>query len=59
MNHVSSVSMQVKNLHVRQSFSLGGTEIKVWFGLVEDLSVYFLEPQNGYVASHSSHKHSY
>lgn len=37
----------VKNLHVRQSFSLGGTEIKVWFGLVEDLSVYFLEPQNG------------
>lgn len=51
--------MQVKNLHVRQSFSLGGTEIKVWFGLVEDLSVYFLEPQNGYVASHSSHKHSY
>uniref|UniRef100_J3MR14 starch synthase n=1 Tax=Oryza brachyantha TaxID=4533 RepID=J3MR14_ORYBR len=37
----------VKNLHVRQSFSWGGTEIKVWFGLVEDLSVYFLEPQNG------------
>uniref|UniRef100_A0A0D9X573 starch synthase n=1 Tax=Leersia perrieri TaxID=77586 RepID=A0A0D9X573_9ORYZ len=37
----------VKNLHVRQSFSWGGTEIKVWHGLVEDLSVYFLEPQNG------------
>ncbi|KAG8046694.1 hypothetical protein GUJ93_ZPchr0008g14009 [Zizania palustris] len=37
----------VKNLHVRQSFSWCGTEIKVWFGIVEDLSVYFLEPQNG------------
>ncbi|KAL6659428.1 hypothetical protein ACP70R_003468 [Stipagrostis hirtigluma subsp. patula] len=37
----------VKNLHVHQSFSWGGTEIKVWFGQVEDLPVYFLEPQNG------------
>ncbi|XP_022683315.1 starch synthase 3, chloroplastic/amyloplastic [Setaria italica] len=37
----------VKNLHMHQSFSFGGSEIKVWCGLVEDLCVYFLEPQNG------------
>lgn len=37
----------VKNLHLYTSFSWGGTEIKVWTGLVEDLLVYFLEPQNG------------
>ncbi|XP_062226816.1 starch synthase 3, chloroplastic/amyloplastic-like [Phragmites australis] len=37
----------VKDLHYRQSFAWGGTEIKVWFGKVEDLPVYFLEPQNG------------
>lgn len=40
--------MQVKDLHLYQSFSWGGTEIKVWVGRVEDLTVYFLEPQNGY-----------
>ncbi|CAM0902904.1 unnamed protein product [Alopecurus aequalis] len=37
----------VKDLHCRQSFTWSGTEIKVWFGKVEDISVYFLEPQNG------------
>ncbi|KAJ1267644.1 hypothetical protein BS78_07G073200 [Paspalum vaginatum] len=37
----------VKNLHIHQTFSWGGCEIKVWRGLVEDLCVYFLEPQNG------------
>ncbi|TVU14860.1 hypothetical protein EJB05_38356 [Eragrostis curvula] len=37
----------VKDLHYRESFAWGGTEIKVWFGKVEDLPVYFLEPQNG------------
>ncbi|ONM63014.1 dull endosperm1 [Zea mays] len=37
----------VKNLHIHQSFSWGGSEIKVWRGLVEGLCVYFLEPQNG------------
>ncbi|XP_039814940.1 starch synthase 3, chloroplastic/amyloplastic-like isoform X3 [Panicum virgatum] len=37
----------VKNLHIHQSFSWGGSEIKVWRGHVEDLCVYFLEPQNG------------
>ncbi|WOL17782.1 starch synthase 3, chloroplastic/amyloplastic [Canna indica] len=37
----------VKDLHYRNSFSWNGTEIKVWFGKVEGLSVYFLEPQNG------------
>ncbi|PAN33952.1 hypothetical protein PAHAL_6G059500 [Panicum hallii] len=37
----------VRNLHIHQSFSWGGSEIKVWRGHVEDLCVYFLEPQNG------------
>jgi hypothetical protein len=46
--------MQVKNLHIYQTFSWEGSEIKVWRGLVEDLCVYFLEPQNGYVAAYSS-----
>ncbi|CAI9087174.1 OLC1v1021180C1 [Oldenlandia corymbosa var. corymbosa] len=39
---------QVKDLHYQKSYSLGGTEIKVWFGKVEGLSVYFLEPLNGF-----------
>ncbi|CAH9141803.1 unnamed protein product [Cuscuta epithymum] len=38
----------VKDLHVQKSYSWGGTDIKVWFGKVEGLSVYFLEPQNGF-----------
>ncbi|KAF8775061.1 hypothetical protein HU200_005113 [Digitaria exilis] len=37
----------VKNLHIHTSFSWEGSEVKVWRGLVEDLCVYFLEPQNG------------
>ncbi|KAK9151761.1 hypothetical protein Syun_010070 [Stephania yunnanensis] len=37
----------VKNLQFHRSYSWGGTEIKVWTGKVEGLSVYFLEPQNG------------
>ncbi|XP_051125428.1 starch synthase 3, chloroplastic/amyloplastic [Andrographis paniculata] len=37
----------VKNLHLYKSYMWGGTEIKVWVGKVEGLSVYFLEPQNG------------
>ncbi|KAG8043554.1 hypothetical protein GUJ93_ZPchr0458g22821 [Zizania palustris] len=37
----------VKDLHYHQSFTWGNTEIKVWFGKVEDIPVYFLEPQNG------------
>ncbi|XP_057513562.1 soluble starch synthase 3, chloroplastic/amyloplastic-like [Actinidia eriantha] len=37
----------VKDFHYQRSYSWGGTEIKVWFGKVEGLSVYFLEPQNG------------
>ncbi|PHT30313.1 Soluble starch synthase 3, chloroplastic/amyloplastic [Capsicum baccatum] len=40
MNHV-------KDFRFHKSYSWGGTEIKVWFGKVEGLSVYFLEPQNG------------
>ncbi|KAH6822132.1 starch synthase 3 [Perilla frutescens var. hirtella] len=38
---------QVKDLQFHKSYFWGGTEIKVWFGKVEGLSVYFLEPQNG------------
>ncbi|GMI77510.1 hypothetical protein HRI_001420300 [Hibiscus trionum] len=41
LNHVT-------DLHHQRSFSWGGTEIKVWFGKVEGLSVYFLEPLNGF-----------
>ncbi|KAK4485083.1 hypothetical protein RD792_007691 [Penstemon davidsonii] len=37
----------VKDLQFHKSYSWGGTEIKVWLGKVEGLSVYFLEPQNG------------
>ncbi|EPS64175.1 hypothetical protein M569_10602, partial [Genlisea aurea] len=37
----------VKDLQFFKSYSWGGTEIKVWSGKVEGLSVYFLEPQNG------------
>ncbi|KAM1005164.1 hypothetical protein TB1_005253 [Malus domestica] len=36
----------VKEFQYNRSFSWGGTEIKVWFGKVEGISVYFLEPQN-------------
>ncbi|KAF4372544.1 hypothetical protein F8388_027217 [Cannabis sativa] len=38
----------VKDFQFNQSYHWGGTEIKVWFGKVEGLSVYFLEPQNGF-----------
>ncbi|KAJ8761784.1 hypothetical protein K2173_004596 [Erythroxylum novogranatense] len=37
----------VKDMQFQRSYSWGGTEIKVWSGKVEGLSVYFLEPQNG------------
>lgn len=37
----------VKDFDFHKSYLWGGTEIKVWFGKVEGLSVYFLEPQNG------------
>ncbi|KAL0286209.1 UNVERIFIED_CONTAM: Soluble starch synthase 3, chloroplastic/amyloplastic [Sesamum angustifolium] len=37
----------VKDIQFHKSYSWGGTEIKVWSGKVEGLSVYFLEPQNG------------
>nr|CAB3482364.1 unnamed protein product [Digitaria exilis] len=40
-------NVEVKNLHIHTSFSWEGSEVKVWRGLVEDLCVYFLEPQNG------------
>ncbi|XP_057960630.1 starch synthase 3, chloroplastic/amyloplastic [Malania oleifera] len=41
----------VKEFQFRKSYSWGGTEIKVWFGKVENLSVYFLEPQNGFFSA--------
>uniref|UniRef100_A0A7N0SWD3 starch synthase n=1 Tax=Kalanchoe fedtschenkoi TaxID=63787 RepID=A0A7N0SWD3_KALFE len=37
---------EVKDLQYRRTISWSGFEIKVWFGKVEGLSVYFLEPQN-------------
>ncbi|CAN1222506.1 Soluble starch synthase 3, chloroplastic/amyloplastic [Linum grandiflorum] len=37
----------VKDLQFHRSYLWGGTEIKVWLGKVEGLSVYFLEPRNG------------
>ncbi|GAB4830860.1 Soluble starch synthase 3, chloroplastic/amyloplastic [Ancistrocladus abbreviatus] len=47
LNHSYWVQ-QVKDLHYQRSYSWSGTEIKVWFGKVEGLSVYFLEPANGF-----------
>ena len=41
------VLKQVKDFQYKRCYFWGGTEIKVWFGKVEGLSVYFLEPQNG------------
>ncbi|KAI6704051.1 hypothetical protein NL676_013187 [Syzygium grande] len=38
----------VKDFQFRRSYSWGETEIKVWHGKVEGVSVYFLEPQNGF-----------
>lgn len=39
---------KVKDFEFNRSFSWVGTEIKVWRGKVEGLSVYFLEHQNGF-----------
>ncbi|KAI4295898.1 hypothetical protein L6164_035894 [Bauhinia variegata] len=38
----------VKDFQYHKNFFSGGTEIKVWHGKVEGLSVYFLEPLNGF-----------
>ncbi|XP_027351249.1 soluble starch synthase 3, chloroplastic/amyloplastic-like isoform X2 [Abrus precatorius] len=38
----------VKDFRCHKNYVWGGTEIKVWHGKVEGLSVYFLEPQNGF-----------
>jgi len=38
--------MQVKDFRYHINYFWNGTEIKVWCGKVEGLSVYFLEPQN-------------
>ncbi|XP_021766873.1 starch synthase 3, chloroplastic/amyloplastic-like [Chenopodium quinoa] len=43
----------VKDFHHAKSYSWGGTEIKVWFGKVEGLSVHFLEPLNGLLQTNS------
>ncbi|KAH9325755.1 hypothetical protein KI387_005933, partial [Taxus chinensis] len=37
----------VRDLQFRQEFFLGGTQIKVWHGKVEGLSVNFIDPNNG------------
>ncbi|KAJ0017433.1 hypothetical protein Pint_09928 [Pistacia integerrima] len=41
----------VKDFEYQRSYHWGGTEIKVWTGKVEGLSVYFLEPQNGFFST--------
>ncbi|KAL1334609.1 hypothetical protein HN51_063553 [Arachis hypogaea] len=38
----------VKDFNFHKTYFWNGTEIKVWHGKVEGLSVYFLEPQNGF-----------
>ncbi|XP_061336931.1 starch synthase 3, chloroplastic/amyloplastic-like isoform X2 [Gastrolobium bilobum] len=38
----------VQDFQNYKNYFWGGTEIKVWHGKVEGLSVYFLEPQNGF-----------
>ncbi|KAL5972592.1 Soluble starch synthase 3, chloroplastic/amyloplastic [Asimina triloba] len=37
----------VRDFQFHRSYHWGGTEIKVWYGKVEGLHVYFIEPQNG------------
>ncbi|KAK7363745.1 hypothetical protein VNO77_05899 [Canavalia gladiata] len=37
-----------KDFQFLKNYFWGGTEIKVWHGKVEGLSVFFLEPQNGF-----------
>ncbi|KAA3478785.1 Soluble starch synthase 3, chloroplastic/amyloplastic [Gossypium australe] len=47
--HVSFIAISlVTDFHYQRCYSWGGTEIEVWFGKVEGLSVYFLDPQNGW-----------
>ncbi|XP_022748485.1 starch synthase 3, chloroplastic/amyloplastic-like [Durio zibethinus] len=41
-------TVKVKDIHYQRGYSWGGTEVKVWFGKVEGLSVYFVEPENGF-----------
>ncbi|KAF5742166.1 starch synthase 3 chloroplastic/amyloplastic isoform X1 [Tripterygium wilfordii] len=41
----------VKDFHYDRSYSWGGTEIKVWLGKVEGLSVYFLDPANRFFST--------
>ncbi|XP_057416029.1 starch synthase 3, chloroplastic/amyloplastic-like [Lotus japonicus] len=38
----------IKDFQYHKNYFWGGTEIKVWHGKVEGLSVFFLEPQNGF-----------
>jgi len=39
---------QVQNLHQDGSFPFGGTVVRVWRGIVEELETIFLEPENGH-----------
>ncbi|KAK8468909.1 hypothetical protein PHAVU_006G149680 [Phaseolus vulgaris] len=38
----------IKDFECQKNYLWAGTDIKVWHGKVEGLSVYFLEPQNGF-----------
>ena len=39
---------QVEGLHQDGSFPCGGTIVRVWKGIVEELHTVFLEPENGH-----------
>ena len=38
----------VEGLHQDGSFPYGGTVVRVWKGVVEELNTVFLEPENGH-----------
>lgn len=40
--------MQVEGLHQDGSFPCGGSTVRVWKGIVEELHTIFLEPENGH-----------
>ena len=39
---------QVEGLHQDGSFPCGGSTVRVWKGIVEELHTIFLEPENGH-----------
>lgn len=41
------IHMQVRSLRPRGDFFHANVQVKVWVGLVEDITTVFLEPMNG------------